>query len=209
MDDKQHEYLQKHQPDTHADVEAVASHVKHLLSSFGVPTQEAVKVYGDLLATGDTHLAAYTAAISVAEEVLRQAKKAVDDVEKVTKALEQNKSLAILRDHIRDFCIDIAYKTGFCSWGALADKLHFERKISSRPTHVLLETTLKNKHLSMKVWNEVKEVADAGMGEFHQGNDLDARLVMQLLHDDLLPEDLVHTKSSLIHMLQYTDGACE
>ena len=45
----------------------------------------------------------------------------------------------------------------FCSWEALADKLHFERKKASRPSHVLLETALNN-HLSMKVCNEIKEV---------------------------------------------------
>ncbi len=166
-------------------------------------------MYGGVLATGDTLSASYTPVISVAEKALRQSNKAVDEVEKLTKALEQGKSLAILHDHIRDFCIDTAYKMEFCSWGALADKLHFERKQSSRPTHVLLETTLKNNHLSIKVWNEVQEVADAGMEEFYQGDDLDAKLVMQLLHDELLPEDLVHTKSSLVHMLQYVDGACE
>ena len=143
------------------------------------------------------------------EEALRKSDKAADEVEKLTKALERSKSLAILRDHIRDFRIDIAYKMQFCSWAALADKLHFERKKESRPTHVLLEATLKDNNLSMKVWNEVREVADAGIKEFHQGNDLDAKLVIQLLHDGLLPKDLVHTKASLKHMLQYVDGAPE
>lgn len=159
------------------------------------------------MATGDTHLAAHAAAIDVAEEALRRSNKAADEVEKLTKRFERSKSLAILQDHIRIFRIDIAYKMQFCSWAALADKLHFERKRTTRPTHVLLETTLTNNHLSMKVWNEVREVADAGTKESHQGNDLDAKLVMQLLHDQLLPEDLVHTKASFKHMLQYIDDA--
>ena len=146
----------------------------------------------------------------MAEEALRRSNKAADEMEKLTKAFERNNSLAILQEHIRDFRIDIAYKMhSRCSWAALADKLHFERKKTTRPTHVLLETTLTNNHLSMKVWNEVREVADAGTKESHQGNDLDAKLVMQLLHDQLLPEDLVHTKASLKHMLQYIYDACE
>lgn len=123
-------------------------------------------------------------------------------MKKLTKALKRSESLAILRDHIKDFRIDIAYKMQFCSWAALADKLHHEHKKRSRPTHVLLETTLKNNHLSMKVWNEVREVADAGIKEFYQGNDLDAEDVMQLLNNKLLPDDLVHTKASLEQMLQ-------
>ncbi len=188
-------------------IEASASHVERLLSSFGISTEEAVKVYGDIIAAGDTLLAAYTAAIDVAEEALRKSNKAADEVEKLTKALERSKSLPILRDHIRDFRIGIAYKMQFCSWAELADRLHFERKKTSRPTHVLLETTLRNNQLSMKIWNEVREVADAGIKEFHQGNDLDAKLVMKLLHDTLLPQDLVHTKASLEQMLQYVDGA--
>jgi len=185
-------------------IEASASHVERLLSSFGISTEEAVKVYGDIIAAGDTLLAAYTAAIDVAEEALRKSNKAADEVEKLTKALERSKSLP---NHIRDFRIGIAYKMQFCSWAELADRLHFERKKTSRPTHVLLETTLRNNQLSMKIWNEVREVADAGIKEFHQGNDLDAKLVMKLLHDTLLPQDLVHTKASLEQMLQYVDGA--
>ena len=54
----------------------------------------------------------------------------------------------------------------FSSWAALADKLHYEREKTTRPTHVLLETTLKNNHLSMEVWNKVREVADAGDKNF-------------------------------------------
>ena len=168
-----------------------------------MPTEKAVEVYGDIVTAGDTLLAAYTAAIDVAEEALTKSNKTDAEVKKLTKALKQSESLAILRDHIKDLRIDIAYKMQFCSWAASADKLHYERKKTSRPTHVLLETTLKNNHLSMKVWNEVREVADAGIKEFHQGNDLDAKLVMQLLSDKLLPDDLVHTKASLKQMLQY------
>ena len=144
----------------------------------------------------------------MAEEALKS-NKAADEVEKPTKRFERSNSLAILQDHIRDFRIDIAYKMQFCSWAALADKLHFERKKTTRPTHVLLETTLKSNHLSMKVWNEVRELADAGMEESHQGKDFDAKLVTQLLHDQLLPKDLVHTQASLKHMLEYVNDACE
>ena len=145
----------------------------------------------------------------MAEEALKKSNKAEDEVEKLTKALKRSDSLAILRDHIRDFRIDIAYKMQFCSWEALADKLHFEHKKTSRPTHVLLETTLNNNYLSMKGWDEVGEVADAGIKEFHQGNGLDAKLVMQLQllndNDKLLPDHLLHTKASLKQMLQYVD----
>ena len=176
MDDKKREFLQQRHQAIHADVEALASHVERLLLSFGIPTEEAVKVYGDIIATGDNLLAAYTAAIDVAEEALRKSNTAPEEVAKLTKALNQSKGLAILRDHIEDFCIDIAYKMQFSSWGALADKLRYERKKAARPTHVLLESTLKNHHLSMKLWNEVREVADAGVQAFHQGSDLDASL---------------------------------
>lgn len=57
----------------------------------------------------------------------------------------------------------------------------------------------------MKVWNEVRDVADAGIRELHKGNDLDAKDVMQLLNGNLLPDDLVHTKDSLEQMLQYVE----
>ena len=167
MDDRKSEYLQKQRQAIHADVEALASRVQQLLSSFGVPTEKAVEVHGDIVAAGETVLAAYTASIDVAEEALTKSNKTEDEVKKLTKALKRSESLAILRDHIKDFRIDIAYKMQFCSWAALADKLHHERKKRSRPTHVMLETTLKNNHLSMKVWNEVREVADAGIKEFH------------------------------------------
>lgn len=70
MDDKKSEYLQKQRQAIHVDVEALASRVQQLLSSFGVPTEKAVEVYGDIVAAGDTLLAAYTAAIDVAEEAL-------------------------------------------------------------------------------------------------------------------------------------------
>ena len=207
MDDRKREFLQQRQQAIHADVEALASHVENILLSLGIPTEEAVKVYGDISATGDTLLAAYTAAIDVAEEALRKSNTAAEEVAKLTKALDQSKGLAILRDHIKDFSIDIAYKMQFPSWGALADKLHYERKKAAKPTHVLLSSTLKNIHLSMKVWNEVREVADAGVQAFHQGANLDAKLVLQLLHGKVLPDHLLHTKASLQHMLQYVDGA--
>ena len=138
-------------------MEVLAARVQQLLFSFGVPAEKEVEVYGEVIAAGDTLLAAYTAAFNVAEEALRKSNKAENEVEKLTKALKQSESLAILRDHIRDFRIDIAYKMQFCSWEASADKLHFERKKASRPPHMLLKTTL-NIHLSMKVWNEIKEV---------------------------------------------------
>ena len=73
----------------------------------------------------------------------------------------------------------------FDSWAAPADKLHFERKETSRPTRVLLETTFKNNRSSMKIWNDIKDVADADIHEFHQGNSLEAKLVMKFLHDTL------------------------
>ncbi|KAL0039249.1 hypothetical protein WJX77_012698 [Trebouxia sp. C0004] len=145
---------------------------KRLLSSFGVPTEKAVEVYGDIVAPGDTLLAAYTAAIDVAEETLTKSNKTEDEVKKLTKALKRSESLAILRDHIKDFRIDIAYNMQFCSWAALEDKLHHERKKRS-------------------------------LKEFHQGNDLGAEDVMQLLNNKSLPDDLVHTKASLEQMLQY------
>ena len=174
MDDKRREYLQKQHQAVHADVEALASCVQEVLSSFGVPADKAFEVYGNI-AAGDTLLAAYTAAIDVAEEALRKSNKAEDEVEKLTKALRRSESLAVLRDHIKYFRTDIAYKMQFSSWEALADKLHYERKKPSKTTRALLETTLKTNHLSMKVWNEVKEVVDAGNEEFHKGNDLDAK----------------------------------
>lgn len=69
----------------------------------------------------------------------------------LTKALKRSESLAILHDHIKYFRIDIAYKMQLSSWEATADKLHYERKKPSKPTHALLETTLKTNRLSVKV----------------------------------------------------------
>lgn len=205
MDDKRRERLQKKHQAVCADVEALALRVQELLSSFGVPADKAFEVYGNIVAAGDTLPAAYTAAIDVAEEALRKSKNAKDEVEKLTKALKRSRSLAVVHEHIKYFRIDIAYKMHFSSWEALADKLHYERKKASKQIHALLETTLNNNHLSMKVWNEVNEVAEAGINEFHQGNDLDAKDVMQLLNGELLPDDLVHTKDSLEQMLLYVD----
>ena len=141
----------------------------------------------------------------MAEESLRKSNKAEDEVEKLSKASKRSESLAVLRNHIKDFRIDIAYKMQFPAWEALADRLHYERKKPSKQAHALLETALKTNHLSMKVWNEVREVADAGIREFHKGDDLDAKGVMQLLNGNLLPRDLVHTKDSLEQMLQYVE----
>lgn len=59
MADKKRGYLQQRHQAIHADVEALASHVEQLSSSFGVSTKEAVKVYGEIIATGATLLAAY------------------------------------------------------------------------------------------------------------------------------------------------------
>ena len=205
MDDKRRECLQKHHQGIHADVEALASRVQELLSSFGVPADKAFEVHGDIIAAGDTLLAAYTAAIDVAEEALRKSKKAEEEVEKLIRELKRSESLAILCDHIKSFRIDIAYKMQLSSWEALADKLHYERKKPSKPTHALLESTLKTNHLSMKVCNEVREVADPGIREFHKGKDMDTKDVMPLLSGDLLPDDLVHTKDSLEQMLQYVE----
>ena len=214
MDDKRREYLQQQHQAIHGDVETLASRVQDLLASFGVPDDKAAEVYGDIIATGDTLLAAYTAAIEVAEQALRKSDKREDEVqkltkevEKLTKTLERNEKLAVLRDHIKLFRIDIAYKMHFGSWDALADKLYYESKgkRSSKPTHALLETTLTDNHLSMKLWNEVKEVADARNSEFHKGKALDPKDVMQLLSDKWLPDDLVHTKHSLDQMLQFID----
>ena len=206
--------MQKQHQAVHADVETLASRVQDLLASFGVPDDKAAEVYGDIIATRDTLLAAYTAAIEVAEEALRKSDKREDEVKKLTKEVEtltktlkRNERLAVLRDHIKYFRIDIAYKMHFGSWDALADKLHYESKSreSSKPTHALLETTLTDNHLSMKLWNEVKEVADAGNSEFHKGTALAAKDIMQLLSDKWLPDDLVHTKHSLVRMLRYID----
>lgn len=55
--------------------------------SFGVPAEKAVEVYGEVIAAGDTLLAAYTAAFNVAEEALRKSNKAEEEVEKLTRAL--------------------------------------------------------------------------------------------------------------------------
>ena len=136
-----------------------------------------------------------------------EVQKLTKEVEKLTKTLERNEKLAVLRDHIKLFRIDIAYKMHFGSWDALADKLYYESKGKrfSKPTHALLETTLTDNHLSMKLWNEVKEVADAGNSEFHKGKALDPKDVMQVLSDKWLPDDLVHTKHSLDQMLQFID----
>ena len=94
---------------------------------------------------------------------------------------------------------------GFSSRGQLADRLHFEQRKGHKPTHVQLEVVLKQLNLSMRVWNEVKEVADSGIAALHQGKDLDAKLVLKLIRDGLLPQDLAHTRVSLEHMLKYVD----
>ena len=99
MDNKKREYVHSRHQAIHADVEALASHVEQLLSSFGVSSEEAVKVYGEIIATGDTLLAAYTAAINVAEEALQKSATAAEEVQELTKALNRSKSLAILPDH--------------------------------------------------------------------------------------------------------------
>lgn len=94
---------------------------------------------------------------------------------------------------------------GFKSWGDLADRLQFERKKRQMPTCVELDNALKQSNLNMQVWNEVREVADSGIALFRQGKDLDAKLVLQLVRDGLLPRDLVHTRGSLERMLQFVD----
>ena len=96
MDDKRRECLQKQHQAIHADVVALASRVQELLSSFGVPADKAFEVYGNIIAAEDTFLAAYIAAIDVAEEALRKSNKAEDEVEKLPKALKRSESLATL-----------------------------------------------------------------------------------------------------------------
>lgn len=119
--------------------------------------------------------------------------------------MKRSESLAILRDHIKYFRIDVAYKMQFSSWEALADKLHHEHKKPSKPTHALLETTLNTNHLSMKIWHDVKEVADAGNKRVSQRQRYGAKDVMELLNGKLLPDDLKHTKGSLKRMLQFVE----
>ena len=78
---KKREYLQKRHQAIHADVEA---RVQQLLFPFGVSAEKAVELYGEVIAAGDTLLAAYTAAVNVAEKALRKSNKAEDEVEKLT-----------------------------------------------------------------------------------------------------------------------------
>lgn len=111
-----------------------------------------------------------------------------------------------MRDPIEDFQIIVAYEMEFDSWGQLADRLQFERKKKQKPTYMKLENALKKVNLSMQVWNEAREVADAGTAAFHLGKNLDAEDVLQRIRGDLLlPEDLVHTRASLERMLKFVD----
>ena len=89
----------------------------------------------------------------------------------------------------------------------MADRLRFERKKKQKPTYMKLENALKKVNLSMQVWNEVREVADAaGTAAFHLGKNLDAEDVLQRIRGDLLlPEELVHTRASLERMLKFVD----
>lgn len=46
----------------------------------------------------------------------------------------------------------------------------------------------------------------SGSGEnFRQGKDVDAKLVLKLIGNSLLPQDLEHTKASLEGMLRFVD----
>lgn len=66
------------------NVEALVQHIQEILLSFGVSDSKAIQVYGDHLAAGKTLLAAYVAAIKVAEDALKQSTQAVQAVEHLT-----------------------------------------------------------------------------------------------------------------------------
>lgn len=172
MDNVQHSSLHTPRQAPQSDAEMSASHVQELFIAVG---ETAPELCAEVAAGGNSLLAAFTAAADVAEDALTMAKKAEEEVQAMTKSFQQSEGLANLQDHFKRFRIEMAYIPGFSSQGALPDRLQFERKKIQKPTHMELEAVLRIQRsgLSMQLWNEVSERADAVVLELYQCEDKD------------------------------------
>lgn len=161
------------------------------------------QVYTSCAAIGKDLKTVLAAVTEVSSRADMQSEEVLQRVEDLRQSVEQPQSLAILGHAIHYFRIDVAYSLGFSDWHALSDRLFYERRMRDYPTHAELEVVLTDKNLSMKVWNDVTLITEAGCVKATHGPDLDPMLLFQLVDEGLLTDDLSHTKDSMKRMLQY------
>ncbi|KAK9838062.1 hypothetical protein WJX74_010918 [Apatococcus lobatus] len=131
-----------------------------------------------------------TAALEAAEDLQRRVKVLED-------RLQHSEFLPVFRDPIGRFRAFIARDMGYNSWPSLADGLMMEEDRQQRPVLQALQEVLEANSLDIKVWDDLKLVAAAGIGSFQQGKHINSLQALHIVRNHDIPKCLQHTKGSL------------
>ena len=105
--------------------------------------------------------------------------------------------LATFRDPISLFRACVAEDMGYVSWSALARKLQLETYRKHRRVQQKLQGTLAADGLDISIWDHLRIIADAAIGELHQGSNMDPRQALHVIRNNRIPQSLQNTKGSL------------
>ncbi len=61
--------------------------------------------------------------------------------------------------------------------------------------------------LDLSVWDDIRQVADAAIKEFHQGKDKHPKLLSSMVSKGALPEDLQSCNAAMTCMVDWLENA--
>lgn len=151
--------------------------------------------------------AAFTAALSVLDECLAVAACQDQRIRDLEKEEARLKTLGIFREPIDAFRVCVAERTGRATWQALARDLYVEQYKQSKPARADVASALSCMGLDLSVWDGIRQVADAGFMEPHQGQDMHPRLLSSMVSSGVLPQNLWTCNDAMTCMLDWLDNA--
>ncbi|KAL3163401.1 hypothetical protein ABBQ32_009783 [Trebouxia sp. C0010 RCD-2024] len=188
------------------DVEDLVQAATDVLGLHGQPSGEAVKVVNQILLESSNLEAAFTDAVSLLDDSLALAISMDSRIDSLEKECARMKALAVFRDPIGVFRESVAEETPWLTWQKLAKALYLESHKDTQPVRAEVKAALQQMGLSISVWDDVRQVADAANKEFHQGKNFHPKVLKTMIKMGALPEDLQGCNASMTSMLDWLSG---
>jgi len=173
------------------------------LEMTGPNAGQAVKVFQQMISATPDAEAAFSAALSVLANSLALATSMDDMIRTLEKEQARLKALAVFTDPIEVFQEFVAEGMGRASWKKVSSELYIEsfKPPKNQLVRQDMAKTLTTMNLDIHVWDDVRQVADAAVIEFHPGNKIHPMLLEAYVSQGALPDDLRQFDASTSAML--------
>ena len=168
----------------------------------GPNADQAVTMYNQVIsATSD---AVFSGALSGLDDYLALATSMHDRLGALEKEQARLEALVVFREPIEVFWESVAEGMGRACWRGLFSELYLEhfKLAENQLVRQDMAKLLVTMNMDIRVWDDVRQVADAGVKGFHQGT-IHPMLLKASISQGALPDDLRRYDASMSAMLDW------